>query len=50
MTRKHFIAIAKIIRESNNKREITEKLISYLSTTHPNFDRDQFKEAANGYY
>ena len=50
MTRKHFIAIAKILRESNGKKEIIERLTDYFTTVNSNFDRDRFKDASHGYY
>jgi hypothetical protein len=50
MSRKHFIAIAKILRTSVTKDEIVSKLCTYFATVNSNFDRDRFKGASHGYY
>lgn len=42
MTRKHFEALAKLLREGAT----TEQFADYLETQNPNFDRERFLEAA----
>jgi len=51
LTRKHFEAIAKAIREmpdinSAERRRIAEHQADYLATTNRQFDRQRFVEAA----
>jgi hypothetical protein len=52
MTKKHFKAIAEIIKESYNPaydmfagKEFVNKITDYLATQNPHFDREKFLNA-----
>lgn len=50
MTRKHYIAIAQILREADlaqsDREELAERLADYFATDNDAFDRKRFMEAA----
>jgi hypothetical protein len=45
MTKKHFIAIAQILKELNASEEIVDALMSEFKTINRQFDKVRFKEA-----
>lgn len=45
MTKKHFVAIAKVLRENRRREKIIEELCNYFSTVNANFDRGRFLQA-----
>jgi len=59
MTKKDFVAIAEIIKKNSSKvygatftdvtREVVNDLADYFEAQNPNFDRDRFIKACNGY-
>ena len=48
MTKKHFEAIAKILREHNDKASIINALAFEFSKANPNFDATKFIKACIG--
>lgn len=53
MTRKHFIAIAKILKKHNineMKVYVIMDLCDYFESENPNFDREKFVKACYGGY
>lgn len=51
MTKKHFTAIANILRDANasdgTKEEIGEALADFFQSVNPNFKRDRFMAVVN---
>lgn len=45
-TSRHFVAIAKILREGNTPEQTAEAMADFLATTNPRFDRAAFLAAA----
>ena len=45
MTKKHFKAIAEIIKYSEDKQDIMIKLANYFAQENPRFDRERFVDA-----
>ena len=45
MTRKHFIAIAEILKEHSADYYLVKDFCDYLRTQNPNFDRNRFIDA-----
>lgn len=45
MTKKHYIAVAKIISESKDKQAVIEGLILYLKQDNHSFDEARFRIA-----
>ena len=45
MTRKHFKAIAEILKSSNANVEVVLNLAKYLATLNPKFDKSKFLKA-----
>tara|TARA_R100000231_G_scaffold109253_1_gene80835 strand:+ start:1008 stop:1166 length:159 start_codon:yes stop_codon:yes gene_type:complete len=48
MTRKHFVAIAKVLRENDAKHHLIIDLCDYFQSENPNFDREKFVSASKG--
>jgi hypothetical protein len=49
LSEKHYVVIAKILRDSgNSKRELINQLCDYFETDDPLFDRTRFKMAIDG--
>lgn len=49
MTRKHFIALAKALKENNASRQLIEDIGNICCSTNYNFDRERFR-CASGFY
>jgi hypothetical protein len=45
MTKKHFIALAKILKANHAPPSLVTALADWLQTLNPNFDRERFVEA-----
>lgn len=45
MTKKHFTAIAEILKNSNDKKQIITELARFCKTQNSNFDTYRFKKA-----
>ena len=45
MTKKHFEAIAKILRDGKADPTLVQSLAQYFATTNPNFDAERFVKA-----
>ena len=45
MTKKHFNEIAKILNESESKKEIINRMAQFCREQNPNFDMYRFKTA-----
>ena len=45
LTRKEFQAVADIIAESKDKKQVQEKLEDYFKQENPEFDVERFREA-----
>jgi hypothetical protein len=48
MTRKHFIEIAKILKDNKANNHIIMDFVRYLRTENPNFKESTFIEASGG--
>jgi hypothetical protein len=48
MTKKHYEAIAKVLRENDNKYDIVHALVDAFAADNPRFDPGRFLAAANG--
>lgn len=46
MTRKHFIAIAKVLNDNRASLDLVEDMARELAKTNPNFDRGRFISAS----
>ncbi len=46
MTKKHFEAIARILRDSEDIEEVRTRLADNFAQVNPNFQRDRFLKAA----
>ena len=46
MTRKHFIAIAEILKENNASFEMIREFVYFLQKENPNFDYQKFQDAS----
>jgi hypothetical protein len=44
-TKKHYIAIANILKKSKNKNEIVESIAELFASDNPNFNKDLFIRA-----
>ena len=47
MSKKHFLAIARILATSVSRDQIIDRLISYFEQTCPQFDSGRFRRACN---
>lgn len=47
MTRKHFIAIAAILKEHGASHYVVMAFCEYFESENPNFDREKFVEACH---
>ena len=45
MTKKHLVNIAKMIKETKNKKELVTSLIKYFEAESPLFNKKRFLEA-----
>jgi hypothetical protein len=45
MIKKHFEAIAKILRDNKADQNLVQSLAQYFATTNPNFDAERFVKA-----
>jgi len=45
MTKKHFNAIAKILKENESKKDIINAIALFCKEQNPNFNIDRFKNA-----
>jgi len=45
--RRHYKVLAQIIRKSNSKAEIIQRLIEYFQRDNPLFDRERFLKACS---
>ncbi len=50
MTRKHFVAIAAILKERGASHYVVMALCDYFESENPNFDREKFVKACYGGY
>ena len=49
MTRKHFIALAKALKDNNASRQLIEDICNICRLANFNFDREKFRQAS-GFY
>lgn len=46
LEKRHFVAIAKIMKKSKTLDALKNELLSFLQSSNPNFDMERFKKAA----
>lgn len=46
MSKKHYVAIAAILRDAQTVEQVRDELADYLATDNPNFNRQTFIEAS----
>ena len=49
MTKKHFIALAKALKENKASKDLIEDIMMVCHQCNSNFDRERFKDAS-GFY
>ena len=47
LTKKHFIKIAKILKESNADNQLIQKFVDFFREENPKFDRERFINACD---
>jgi len=46
LTKKHFIALANVMKKAKTLNALKEDIFSWLKTSNPAFDEDRFRKAA----